>query len=212
MNVSNSGKFINRGFTLIEVTVSVAIFSLLAFGVIAIVGRLITHSNQYGTLLSTTDQSRKLSSQMMGELRNAVTSATGAYSLDTAGDQQLIFYSDVGNDGVIDRVRYFIQGANLMRGVVKPSGSPVNYNLAGEKTAVVQNNLANGAVPLFYYYADTYNGTNNNYLIQPVNVTQVKFIKLNLQAYNSASRKGTSNTYTVTAGGAIRNLKTNLGN
>ena len=47
-------------------------------------------------------------------------------------------------------------------------------------------------------------------LAQPVNVTQVKFVKINLQIYNKAGVKNT-NTYTVTAGAAIRNLKTNLG-
>jgi hypothetical protein len=44
----------------------------------------------------------------------------------------------------------------------------------------------------------------------PVNATQVKFVKVNLQIYNKAGITN-KNTYTITASAAIRNLKTNLG-
>lgn len=199
-----------KGFTLIEVMVSILIFTLLGLGIIELVSSMVSTGNKTTTFATSSDQARKLSFQIMNELRNAVTASTGAYALNQAGDQELIFFSNVDGGTDIERVRYYLSSGKVYRGVVKASGSPLTYNLGNETTAVVQNDVANGGIPLFYYYADTYDGS-GNYLAQPVNITQVKFIELNLQVYNKGGIANT-NFYTITAGSSIRSLKTNLGN
>lgn len=200
----------NPGFTLIEVLVTIFGFSLISVGLIALVSNLFTSSYQQSGLLADTDQARKIAFGIVGELRNAETSSTGAYSLDTAQAQQLIFYANVDGGPDVERVRYFTQSGKLYKGILKPTGSPLTYNPANEKTFVVQNNLANGSSPIFYYYDGSFDGTIDNYLTQPVNVTQVKLVKVELRIYNKAGVLN-SNFYTVTASGTIRNLKTNLG-
>ncbi|MEJ0021476.1 MAG: hypothetical protein WDN47_02725 [Candidatus Doudnabacteria bacterium] len=75
---------------------------------------------------------------------------------------------------------------------------------------LVQKDVANGANPIFYYYDGTYSGVVENPLVQPLNVTAVKLVKINLTIFKKAG-VGSSGTYTETASGAIRNLKTNLG-
>lgn len=199
-----------QGFTIIEVMVSVLIFTLLALGIIQLVSSMVSTGNKTTTFATSSDQARKLSFQIMNELRNAVTASTGSYALNLANDQELIFFSNVDGGTDIERVRYYLSNEKLYRGVVKASGNPLIYNLGSETTAVVQNDVANGGIPLFYYYADTYDGS-GNFLAQPVNITQVKFIELNLQVYNKGGVTNT-NYYTITAGGSIRSLKTNLGN
>jgi len=203
----------NTGFTLIELIVSLAIFTVLSLGVIALVSNIFTGSNKQAALLANNDQARQVGARLTNELRNATTAATGAYAIDTAADQQLIFYSNADTDASIERIRYYIQNGKLYRGVTEPSGSPAAYNITNEVSTAVQNDIGNGATPLFYYYNDSYDGTsaNNTPLAQPVNVTAVRFIKLNLMILNKGGVANTK-TYTVTAGAAIRNLKTNLGN
>ena len=88
------------GFTLIEVILSVFVFAMLSGGVIALVSGIITSSNSQGVLSANADQARRLTFNLMQELRNAVTSSTGAYALDTASAQQIIFYANV--DGGVD--------------------------------------------------------------------------------------------------------------
>jgi Tfp pilus assembly protein PilV len=199
----------NKGFTLIEILVVIFGFSLIIWGLVALVSNVFSISNKQSGLLSDADQARKLAFQIAYELRDAQTGANGAYVLDTAGDQQIIFYSNADLDTQIERVRYFTQNGQLYKGVTDYNGSA--YNTSTESTVVVQKDLANGASPVFYYYDGTYVGSSTQTsLAQPVNVTQVKFVKINLQIYNKAGVKNT-NTYTVTASGAIRNLKTNLG-
>jgi prepilin-type N-terminal cleavage/methylation domain-containing protein len=198
------------GFTLVEVMISVALFAILAGAVIALVGNIITTTRQQGTLLSDSDQARRLSVKIMSELRNAVASNTGAYALEQAADQQIIFYSNVDGGADIEKLRYYISNGSLYRGLTKPLGNPLTYTGATEASTLVQANVGNGTVPLFYYYPDTYTGTGNA-LAQPVNVTQVRFVQVSLKVFNKAGVTNT-NTYTITASGTIRSLKTNLGN
>lgn len=198
-----------KGFTLIELLVSIALFSVLMLGVVSLFSNVFTVNRQQGGLLADQDQARKVSFQIMAELRNAITSNVGAYPIDTAGDQQLIFYSNVNGGTQIERIRYYIQNNTLYRGVVTPTGSPLSYNIASEVVTPVQKNTAAGTTPIFYYYDDTYNGITGSPLTQPVNITAVRFVKLVLPIANKAGVKNT-NSYSVTAMATIRSLKTNL--
>lgn len=197
------------GFTFIEMVVSLALFVVLALGMIQLSSILLTTVRQQGGLLADSDQARKLSFQIISEIRNAVTSNTGAYPLDTAGDQTIIFYSNVDGGVDIERIRYFISAGSLWKGQVKPTGSPLTYNLGNETTWIVQRNIANASNPLFYYYNGSYNGVSGSPLTQTVNVTQVRFVRMSLRVFNKAGVKNTT-YYTVNAGGTVRGVKDNL--
>ena len=197
-----------KGFTLIEVIASVFIFSMIIIGITSLVSGILTNSNQQSSLLANNDSAQQAAFKITQELRNSATSATGAYALADAEDQQLIIFTN--SNGTVNRVRYYLQSGSLYKGTTAPSGNPVTYNVAQEVSVLIQKNIANGATPLFYYYDGNYNGTGSA-LTQPVNVTNVKLIKINLMIYKKLTVASTG-TYTVTASGSIRNLKTNLGN
>lgn len=199
-----------EGFTIVEVMVVVLGFTLIAVGLISLVSGIIRGSRQQETLLVDTDQSRRLIAQVVRELRNAQASNTGGYPLEQAGSQQIVFYADIDGGVDIERLRYYLSSGKLYRGVVKPTGNPLTYNLGSEQVTLLLDHVANGAGPLFFYYPDTYNGVADTPLTQPVNVTQVRFVKLSLQVFNVGGVQNT-NTYRFTAGAMIRNLKTNLG-
>lgn len=200
----------NEGFTLVEVMTSVFAFTLIVFGLIALVSNIFVSADQQSRLLEDSDQARRLAFTIVNEVRNAQTGSTGAYPLETAQAQQIVFYANPDNAGTPDRIRYFVNGGKLWRGITQYNGT--TYATSTEQTSIVQNYVANGANPIFYYYDDTYTGSASQPpLTQPVNVTQVKMVKIELRVFN---RGGVSNTnyYTVTSSGTIRNLKTNLGN
>jgi len=202
---------LNQGFTLVEILVVLFGFSLIAWGAIGLYSNIFTNSSQQSALLGDADLARKLVFQIASELRNGQTGQNGSYVLDTAATGTIIFYSpNADTDSAVERVRYFVQNTKLYKGVTQYSGS--TYNTSTEAVTMVMDNLANGANPVFYYYDGTYTGSSTQAsLAQPVNVTQVKFVQINLQIYNKGGVKNT-NTYSVTASAAIRNLKTNLGN
>jgi hypothetical protein len=91
-----------------------------------------------------------------------------------------------------------------------PSAGTPTYNPANEIVKPVQTGLVNGTTPIFYYYNDTYAGTTTP-LAQPVNINQIKFVKINLVLLKQGEDV-TGPTFTVDSGTAVRNLKTNLGN
>ncbi len=197
------------GFTLIEVVVVIGIFGLISGGVITLVSSVFVQSSKQGESIADTDQARKLSNKLTQELRNAVYGENGAYPLNSAGNQEIIFFSNVDSDDEVERVRYYLQSGALYKGIIQPTGSPYTYNPAQEVAVKVQSSVANNSTPLFYYYNDSYDGITGTALTQPVNVAQVNFIKLNLILSNKAASSNV--TYTVTGGSSIRNLKTNLG-
>ena len=204
-------KFGKPGFTLVEAIMTIAIFSLLAYGIIGLVSNVLLGGNRQQLLLAGSDQARKIAFNIMRELRNATTSNVGAYPIEQAGSQQLVFYSNADTDPDLERINYYLLNNKLYRGIINPSGNPLTYNPATEQVTVVQNDVANGARPLFNYYDGSYNGVSENPLSQPVNVTQVKYVKVTLYVTNRGGLTS-QNSFFVTTGGTIRNLKTNLGN
>lgn len=203
-------KSIQPGFTLVEVIVSIAIFSLIVYGIVFLVSNIFSSTQGQVNLLADTDQARKTALNIMNELRNCQTSSTGAYPLATVDDQTLMFYSNIDTDSYIERIRYYVQSDKLYKGVLKPSGNPLVYNPVNEQSIVVQNDLANGTSPVFYYYNSNYDGTTDNFLTQPVNITAVRHVKLDLRIFNKAGVLN-NNYYSVVASASIRNLKSNLG-
>lgn len=210
-NKKTQNRNTSGGFTLIETIVSIALFVVLALGVISLVSIMLTTVRQQGGLLADSDSARKVAFRIISEFRNAGASSTGAYALDTADNQTLIFYSNIDGGADVERVRYYMSNGSLYRGVIKPTGSPLAYNGGSEVTTEIQKNIANGANSLFYYYDGSYNGVTDNYLTQPVNVTLVRYIKIKMLVYNKAGVKNQT-SYSVTVGGAIRGIKDNLGN
>jgi prepilin-type N-terminal cleavage/methylation domain-containing protein len=200
----------DHGFTLVEVLISIFIFSLISVGIVMTVSNLFSAASGQSGLLADQDQARKLISQVSNELRNAASGANGAYQLESAGNQQLVFFTNADPSSVTtERVRYFLQNGKVYKGVTKYSGG--TYNTSTEKTLLMQNNIASSTAPLFYYYDGDYTGSSTQAaLVQPVSVASVKFIKINVMIFNKAGVKN-KNSYSVTGGAAIRSIKNNLG-
>ncbi len=208
-NISQNRK--DNGFTLVEMLTAIFIFTLLLVGITVLFKTILTTTTQQNLSLDTSDQARKLSFNFLNEVRTATTGNDGSFPINEASDGQIVFFSGYGASGAnINRIRYFVSNGKLWKGVVVPTGNPLTYNLTGETTKPVQTALANGNTPVFFYYNENYGGTSTP-LSQPVNVNQVRFVKLNLILLKQ-DVKGASTTFVVNAGASIRNLKTNLGN
>jgi type II secretory pathway pseudopilin PulG len=202
----------NKGFTIIEVVVVMAIFIIVIFGLSVMLNKIFVNSNQEMMSMNNIDQSRMVSSTFVNEIRNAIMGNDGSYALNYVGDSQIIFYSNFRNNNsfIVNRIRYFIDDNNLYKGVVTPTGSPLTYNLASEKVKLIQSDLKNEDVPLFFYYDGEYDGL-GDHILQPVNINQVRFIKINLIVLNQTTQNSNS-VFNVSAGATIRSVKDNLAN
>ncbi len=194
-----------------ETLFTIFVFTLVMLGATLMIKDLLIFSKQQYGVLTNVDQARRIGNAFANELRNSAYGANGAYPINQATDNQIIFFSTAprGN-GTISKVRYYISGNTLSKGITDPAGSPLSYNGQTETITDLSTEMSMGGNPLFYYYDGNYNGSGNS-LAQPVNINVVKFIKINLIVLKELARNGSS-TFTVTAGASMRNLKTNLGN
>ena len=201
----------NKGFTLIEVVISVSIFAVLFFVATNMMVSVFQNPQNEITSIDNIDQAKGVASTFVNELRAASVGNDGSYDLNQTADNQIIFYSNLGCAGtVVNRIRYYLSGNTLYKGVTIPTGSPLSYNLSSEIVTPVITALSNGSAPAFYYYDGTYNGSGNT-LSQPVNISQVRYVQINLLVKNQISNNDKS-VFPITAGSTIRNLKDNLGN
>lgn len=211
MKTKNFRQNKSRGFTLIEVLVSMAIFSVLLFAVTSLLLSVVQNPQRELNSMGNIDQAKTVVSTFVNELRGAVTGNDGSYPINQAGDNQIIFYTNYGGSGtIVNRIRYYISGNTLYKGVVVPTGSPLTYNISSEVVRAVMTSVSNGSAPIFYYYNGNYNGTGSA-LSQPVNVNQVRFVRINLMVKNQTTSHDNS-TFPISDGATIRNLKDNLGN
>lgn len=202
--------FLNKknGFTLIELIVVIFVTSLLIFSISSLLIKTFSGSNQQFLADRNVSKAVSTATNFVNDLRNATYGADGSYPIFQAGASEIIFYSNTASSTVANRIRYYILNNVLYKGVTAASGSPLYYNLASEITKPIQTDVANS--DLFYYYSGDYNGLGLP-MDQPINLNNIKYIKINLNILKQ-TKSQSNETFLVSSGAAIRNLKDNLGN
>jgi len=158
--------------------------------------------------LSSQMEVRKAFAAMSADIRSALPSSNGAYTIDTATSTYFAYYSDADNDGLKEKIRYFLSGKILKIGIIKPTGNPLTYNIANEKISSLINNVVNTpAKPIFSYYDSSYNGTSSPMTL-PVSIPAVRLIKINVLVNHD--QKYPAATIEFSTQVSIRNLKDNL--
>ena len=199
------------GFTLVETIFTIFIFTLLMIGITLMMRDIFSVSHQEFGILTNVGQARSIADTFVNEIRNEAYGANGAYPINQATNNQIIFFSTAPkNNGTVSQIRYYISGNTLYKGVTNPAGSPATYNGQPETITALSTQMSMGASPLFYYYDGNYNGVGNS-LAQPVNINAVRFVKINLIVLQALTATSTS-SFNVLVGARMRNLKNNLGN
>lgn len=119
------------------------------------------------------------------QLRGTQQADNGDYPIESADKFSLIFYCDIDNDGVVEKVHYFLDDANdqLKMGISDPlATNPVTYPANDTTVSVIANYVVNDTSdPLFYYYNKNYPGdTVNNPLATPADVGAIEMIRIHL--------------------------------
>lgn len=194
---------------MIELVITVALFAIIsAAGLLFIRG---AYEAQRFSLedARAINEARRGLKVMLAELREARHGDDGSYILAKVDDQEIIFFSDIDKDGGIERVRYYLSGSNLMRGIIEPQAANPVYPPALEQASAISQFVHNGATPIFTYYNGDWPGdTLNNPLPTPARLTDTKLIRLQLKINQDPTRAPVD--YVLTGSVQIRNLKTNL--
>ena len=200
---------LKRGFTLIEILVAVGITGTVALAFLGL--QYILNRAQvevYRNYLSI-DEANNNISVMVRELRNARQADSGAYPLELAHDQEIIFYTDYDFDGDTERIRYYLNGTNLVREAIEPQGFPITYPEGTEKTKTVAENVRNEANPIFYYYNEDWpEDAENNPLATPARLSDTKLMNVYLEI--NPKEDDEIGNYILESYVQLRTLKENL--
>lgn len=199
---------LNRGITLAELVISIAIFAALAL-LIGLFGKNIFSFNYYIQAdLGAQMEGRRAVAKMVSEMREMSPSSLGAYPIAVAATSSITFYSDIDGDPLKEKVRYYIQNGKVLKSVAKLGGSPPSYDFGSAVITTVAQSVANGtSTPLFEYYDANYAGTSTPLSI-PVNISSVKLVKINLLVSRQSSTSAVP--LLITSQVTPRNLKDNL--
>jgi type II secretory pathway component PulJ len=195
------------GFTLMEVVVTTGILGLIMLAVGMFQANIFGYHLSLSNQLTSQHESRRAIEQIVAELRASSYAGNGGYPIETASATSLVFYTNADRDGGIERVRYYLNGSNLQRGIIEPSGTnPVLYT-GTEASTIMVKNIVNGSTALFTYYDDSYAGSGIP-LSPPVNVNEVRYVHIILMIDTDPNRPPLP--LRVEGGASIRNLKENL--
>ncbi len=192
-----------RGITLIETVVGLGVFILLAVAVLAFQKDFFQLNRFLSGGLDRETEIRKVFKNFVAEVRSASPSSVGGYLVEQASASSLTFFSDIDGDGLKERLRYFLDGATLQRGVIKPSGTPLSYVPASETVSAIAQNIT-GPASIFSYYDSAYDGTGSP-LSDPPSISAIRLVRLTLVIDPNDSRPPGPTTFTTQA--TIRNLK-----
>lgn len=193
---------------MIELLVGIGIFILVSASLSAI----LTYSFHARTViweqLSTQTEGRQIIQDFTNELRSATASSIGAYSLEVAQNDQVVFYSNIDSDNWRERIRYFLSDGKLKKGITKPSGNPLSYATTTDEVIIEMiHDVINGTTtPIFYYYDETFNGTGDP-LALPATLMDIRMIGIKLILEENPNLSPAPITIETKA--QIRNLKTN---
>jgi prepilin-type N-terminal cleavage/methylation domain-containing protein len=204
MKISNH----NKGMTIIEMLVTLAIVAVVMMAVSSFAVSIFKSNSYSMAATSGPFDASSILHIMVKELRTASQANDGSYALAQVATNTISFFSDINGDGLKEKIRYFLSGNTMKRGVIVPSGNPLVYNSAVETVSIMVNNVKNTtSTNIFDYYDDSYDGTTAA-LSQPITVTNVRLIKIVFLIDLDPNRSPIPTLFSSVV--ALRNLKDNL--
>lgn len=197
----------NKGMTLIETIVSVAILSLIIGAVAGWQSDIFSLNRLLQTSLQSQSEAKKIIRPFANEVRSATQSSLGAYSIASTGSTEFSFYTDINGDGLSEKVRYFLEDGDFKKGTISPEGNPLQYDPANEEIIKVIHNVISSDI--FTYYDSNYDGTEAvQPLSQPVTPSDVRLVQVSLTIDDNPDSPPAPMVIQTQV--SIRNLKDNL--
>jgi hypothetical protein len=199
-----------KGTSIIEAVVLIFVFALAMTALTSFIINAYRAYNFNFQQIVAINEGRRGIETMVKEIREATYGDDGSYPIFEAGDDQFIFFSDIDRDTLVERVRYFLDGNNLKKGILKPTGDPPQYVLSNETVSFLSVYVRNtSSTPIFTYYnGDWPQDTINNPLPTLTRLTDTKLMHVYVIINVDPNRP--PDDFILESDTQIRNLKTNL--
>ncbi len=188
-----------KGFGILELIVSLGIFVMVVWVLANFQVNVFSQKSIIGSGLTAEFEARTSLKKLIAELRAAVISDTGSYQIALATGSSLTFYSDRDGDNLVEQIRYYLNGSTLQKGVIKPTGAPLQYVAGNERITREVGNLTN-LVSLFTYYDAA-----GAVLPEPIDLPLVRLIEVTYTIDDNPSKPPAP--FTLSSQVSVRSLK-----
>lgn len=193
-----------RGFTLIEMLVVIFITGVAGIALTSMIANFYKDNGYLLQEASAVDSAHRGLETSFVDLREASYGDDGSYPIQSAGTSSITFFSDIDNDGSVEKIRLYLLNSTLYRGVTDSTSTPPTYAGQPEKTSIIASYVRNGSTtPVFRYYDSS--GT----LISSstIDVSQVSSVSTAVMVDLNPFRA--PDVLTLTAEATLRNLRSN---
>ncbi len=180
---------------MIETIVAIFVFTLMMGSISAAIVMLYRTGDYISDQAIAVDQARRGVDIMAQEIRNARYGEDGSYPIELAGSKEFVFYSDIDNDGGIEKVRYYLAtintGSSFSNCVTTARGGSCSVTFSGFLTGNLKS--AQAVVSTEGYY-----GNSSRYSDLYVDGTQIDTLCASGCTQCAGAWQGTQ-TYEVTS-------------
>jgi prepilin-type N-terminal cleavage/methylation domain-containing protein len=144
--------FQEKGITLLEILVAITIFSIASLAVFLFINQGLKAQNFSFEQSLAISEARRGVDIMVKELREAQSADSGAYAIEKADANELIFFSDIDKDDQTERIHFWLSGTDFKKGVIQPTATPATYPALNESVETLSRYVRNTSTPVFTYY------------------------------------------------------------
>lgn len=191
------------GFTLIETILMIMVFIIIIVALFSAIVRGLDIYRFSAEQAYSVDEARRGIEVMVKEIRSAQPGDDGSYVIEKANDFEFAFFADIDHDLQTEKVRYYLDGTNFKKGVVEPSGSPIQYPLENEQLTILSRYVRNPP-PVFRYF----NGDGEELTELAIRLSDTKMMRVSLVINIDPNRPPVE--FYLESDVQLRNLKTNL--
>lgn len=163
---------------MIEMLIAIGLLGMIALVITLFAVDIFKSQFYLGDSLEVEEEVEQALGRMTPEIRSITNSSNGSYAIVSVSSSSFSFYSNIDSDSLIEKVRYFLDGATFKKGVIEPSINPIIYNPASEVITVLAEDIISDDI--FYFYDKTYEGSSGSPLEQPVKIPVIKSVKISL--------------------------------
>ena len=171
------------GMSLVEMLVAISIFAIGMLGFTTLFVRS-WRQNSYTMEMGETAMAVSQGvNKLVGYLREVRQGDNGAYPVVSADDNDLVVFSDYDQDGITERLHFYLSNGNILMGIRKPTtGMPKTYASGDASTVTIISHIVNdAATPVFAYYDSSYpEDSINNPIDTPATVPNVRLVRVDL--------------------------------
>jgi prepilin-type N-terminal cleavage/methylation domain-containing protein len=190
-----------RGMSVVEMLVSVAIFAIIMSAIVGFVQYFYRSNTVALEQAFAIESARKGVEFLVRDVREMAYAETGAYPIVSFATSSITFYADTDRDATVERIRYYLSGTTFYRAALEPTGVPLAYTGVEEVSAISDNVRNNEQGTAIFTYENVSGGT----VTALSDIADIVFVSVDLVV--NIRPLSAPNEFTLRSSATIRNLR-----